>query len=178
MKNKEIEAYMEFAQTVSKMSYATRLKVGAVIAKEGGDIVSYGYNGTPSGYDNNCEYKVAKKVTPIEVSVMGYNEYDTSYMVGEFELKTRPEVIHAELNCIIKAARAGKSCEGAWLFLTHMPCDGCVKHIVQSGIKMIVYKDVYASASHGNSNGKKMLEKAKIQLIQWNGSMTSSILQD
>lgn len=148
MKKKEVETYLEFATTVAKMSYARRLKVGAVIAKSDGDIISYGYNGTPRGYDNNCEVNNKEGI-----------------------LETRQEVIHAELNAILKAARKGRSCEGAWLFLTHKPCDDCTKHIAQSGIIQVIYSDVYDSKSHGNHNGAKILDDAKVGIYQWKGEL-------
>jgi dCMP deaminase len=141
---KEIDLYMEFAAAVANRSRATRLKVGAIIAHSNGDIVSYGWNGTPIGYPNECEY-----------------------MDDEGNTYTKVEVVHAEMNAILKAARAGKSCDGAWLFITHLPCDGCIKHIVQSGISYVVYGEHYASKSNGNATGQAMMKHGRLKLIDY-----------
>lgn len=122
MKRKEIELYMDFAKRISLMSHAKRLKVGAVIVRDNGDIISYGYNGTPTGSDNCCEY------------------------VLDNHLVTKPEVLHAEHNAICKAARFGKSTDGAILIQTHSPCIECAKMILQSGIKRVIYGEVYRSS--------------------------------
>jgi len=119
MKHKEINLYIDLVSRIAKMSHAKRLQVGAVIAKPGGILLAYGYNGMPSGMDNTCE---------------------TSNV-------TNPEVIHAEANAILKCAREGRSTEGAWLFLTHSPCIECAKMILQSGITSLVYITKYKDES-------------------------------
>lgn len=106
--------YMDIAIRVSEMSYAVRNKVGAVIVKDG-NIISFGWNGTPSGFPNCCEY-------------------------GDI---TKSEVIHAESNALIKLAKSTGNADGATLYLTLSPCYDCCKLIIQSGIKRVVYRDVY-----------------------------------
>ncbi len=103
-------AYMKMALEWAKLSHCNRAKVGALIVK-GKMIISDGYNGMPSGFDNKCEV----------------------------EGKTDWKVIHAEANAILKCARHGTSCEGATLYVTLAPCKECAKLILQSGIKRIVY---------------------------------------
>ena len=137
MKEKEMLLYMDWAKRVAQCSSATRLKVGAVIARSGGLVVAYGWNGTPNGFSNECELNNV----------------------------TKPEVVHAEMNAIMKAAREGRSCEGAWLFITHLPCDLCVKHIVQSGVKFVVYDEVYKSSSGNNRTGFEMLERGGVRCM-------------
>ena len=113
MKDKEISLYMDWAERVSVMSYASRLKVGAVLVN--GANVVYGYNGTPRGWDNVCE----------------------------LDGVTKDEVLHAEDNAILKCAEHGMSCSGATLFVTHQPCLKCAIKIIQSNIKTVYYKYQY-----------------------------------
>lgn len=108
---------------VSKTSYAKRLQVGAV-AVINGRVVSVGFNGTPPGMDNNCE------------EVIQYSD-DT---VG---LKTKQEVIHAEMNLIYKMARDGEAGYGSDLFVTHAPCFECSKAILSVGFKNVFYEEEY-----------------------------------
>lgn len=107
--------YLKMAQEWAKLSHAARKKVGALLVKDG-QIISDGFNGTPSGYDNTCE-----------------DENDT----------TRWEVLHAESNAILKCAKFGDSCDGATLYLTYSPCRECSKLIAQSGIKRVVFIEEY-----------------------------------
>jgi dCMP deaminase len=107
--------YLKMAKTWSELSHCERKKVGALIVKNG-MIISDGYNGTPSGYDNCCETE----------------NWETHWYT-----------IHAESNAILKCARWGHSCEGATLYLTHSPCKDCSKSILQSGIKRVVYIEDY-----------------------------------
>jgi dCMP deaminase len=106
--------YIEIAETISKHSKAERKKVGAVLVKNN-RIISIGYNGTPSGFDNTCE----------ENGI------------------TKKEVIHAESNCITKCARSNESSDGSSLYVTLSPCMECSKLIIQSGIKEVFYKEEY-----------------------------------
>ena len=99
----------------AKNSYCKRLQVGALIVKDK-MIISDGYNGTPSGFENVCE--------------------DESGV-------TKPYVLHAEANAITKVAKSGNSSEGATLYVTASPCLECSKLIIQSGIKRVVYRDEY-----------------------------------
>jgi dCMP deaminase len=107
--------YLKMAKTWSELSHCDRKKVGALIVKNG-MIISDGYNGTPSGYDNCCE-----------------NE----------NWETHWYTIHAEANAILKCARHGHSCDGSTLYQTHSPCKECSKLILQSGITRLVYIEDY-----------------------------------
>jgi len=124
MKQKWIDAFMDTAERFAQLSSAKRLKVGAVVVKDN-RIISIGYNGMPSGWDNICE------------EIIETNED------GEVVTKTRDEVIHAEANAISKLAKSGDSGNGADLFCTHAPCIHCAKIIYGAGIKRVFYRDVY-----------------------------------
>jgi dCMP deaminase len=126
MKQKFIDAYMDVAERFSKLSTAKRLNVGAIVVKDD-RIISIGYNGMPSGWDNECE------------DVVGQDD------VGSPVLKSKPEVLHAESNAIAKLARSSESGEGASIFITHSPCIECAKLIYQSGIAKVYYKSTYRS---------------------------------
>ena len=134
--------HMSVAAVYSEVSSARRLKVGCVIVKNN-TIIGIGYNGMPSGWDNNCEdeirYPDAEGVT----------------------LKTKPEVLHAETNCIAKLAKSNESGLGATMFITHAPCLDCAKLIYQSGINSILYRNSYRDTS-----GVTFLEKSGIQVTQ------------
>lgn len=126
---------MEVAGTYARLSTARRLQVGAIVVKDD-RIISIGYNGMPSGWDNNCEDEVVE-IQP---------EYGVgSIIVNTGELKTKPEVLHAEANAIAKVARSPESSENAVIFVTHAPCIECAKLIYQSGIKQVFYRDNYRS---------------------------------
>lgn len=135
---------MDWAERASDLSHARRLHVGAVIVKDD-SVISYGYNGMPAGWDNNCEY---------EVLVEEEDDYTT-------ELKTRPEVLHAESNAIAKLAKTNNSGKDADIFITHAPCMECAKLIYQSGIRRVFYGENYRDDS-----GIKFLEKSNIEIIQ------------
>ncbi len=107
-------SYLEMAEIWAQNSYCKRRKVGALLVKDR-MIISDGYNGTPSGFENICE----------EDGV------------------TKPYVLHAEANAITKVAKSGNSSEGATLYVTASPCLDCSKLIIQSGIKRVVYRDEY-----------------------------------
>lgn len=113
--NKFDERYLEMAQVWAKNSYCKRRQVGALIVKDR-MIISDGYNGTPSGFENVCE--------------------DENGI-------TKPYVLHAEANAISKVAKSGNSSEGATLYVTASPCMECSKLIIQAGIKRVVYMDEY-----------------------------------
>ena len=116
MLNKWHIAYMKAAHLFADLSSAERLKVGAIIVKDG-RIISIGYNGTPSGWDNTCEQDDV----------------------------TKPEVIHAEANAISKLARSTESGRGAEMYLSHSPCVECAKLIYASGIVRVFYQTTYRS---------------------------------
>ena len=120
--DKSDSIYMEMTTAWSKKSHCKRRQVGALIVKDS-TIISDGYNGTPTGHDNCCENDIAKGTILVE--------------------ETKWEVIHAETNAILKCAKNGISCDGGTLYVTLSPCKDCSKLIVQSGIKRLVYKEVY-----------------------------------
>ena len=130
--------YMDIAKRVAKMSYARRLQVGAVVVKDD-RVISMGFNGMPSGWDNNCEHIVEQ------------------HEDGGQILKTKPEVLHAESNAVSKLARSAESGLGADMFITHAPCMDCAKLIYQSGIKCVYFEMAYRDDS-----GIKFLEKSGV----------------
>ena len=147
MKASMLQAHLDVAQRYSQLSKARRLKVGAVVVKND-RIISIGYNGTPPGWDNNCEDVVG------EVKDEAGNVVDTL-------LKTKPEVLHAEENAIGKLARSHESGDGATMFLTHAPCAQCAKLILVSGIRQVFYRDTYRDDS-----GVQFLIKGGIDVQQ------------
>lgn len=113
-------AHMGAAEVYAKLSTAKRLQVGCVIVKDD-RIISIGYNGMPSGWDNVCEV----------------------------DNVTKPEVLHAEANAIAKVARSNESCVGASLYVTHEPCLDCAKLIYQSGVSKVFWRNKYPKGSAG-----------------------------
>lgn len=130
MKQKFIDYFMKIAHATAELSYAKRLQVGAVLVKDN-QIISSGYNGMPSGWDNNCEYEVPEKID-LE-----------SRTIAPQTLVTKAEVLHAEMNCISKVARSTLSSEGSTLFCTHAPCIDCAKFIYQAGITTLYFDKHY-----------------------------------
>lgn len=115
-KQKEYDKrYLEMADIWAKNSYCKRRQVGAIIVKEK-MIISDGYNGTPSGFENVCE---------------------------DEDFKTKPYVLHAEANAITKVAKSNNSSEGSTLYVTTSPCVECSKLIIQAGIKRVVFSNKY-----------------------------------
>jgi len=108
---------MDVAERFARLSSAQRAKVGAIIVKDK-RIISIGYNGMPSGWDNDCEH----------------------------DGKTKPEVLHAETNAIAKVAQSNESSRGSEIFCTHLPCIECAKLIHQSGIVTVYYREEYQAA--------------------------------
>lgn len=132
-KQKQFDArYLEMAQVWAQNSYCIRRKVGAIIVKDR-MIISDGYNGTPSGFENICE-----------------DESNT----------TKPYVLHAEANAISKVAKSTNNSDGATLYVTSSPCLECAKLIIQSGIKRVVFSDLYRI-----DDGVKLLQRAGIELV-------------
>lgn len=123
--------YMDIAKRIALMSRAQRNKVGALLEKDG-RIISMGWNGTPSGFDNVCE--------------------DENNV-------TKPEVIHAEMNAILKLAKSHDSGNGSTMYVTLSPCVQCAKAIIQSGIKRVKYDTPYRDLS-----GVDLLERAGITI--------------
>lgn len=142
MKQKWIDAYMDVAERFAQLSYAVRLKVGSVIVKDH-RIISIGYNGVPAGWDNQCEDKIYMRPDDNRE-----DQYPLSDHEGRYFLKTRPSVIHAEANAILKLARDGEMGRDATLFCTHAPCIDCAKMIYGAGISGVYYKHLYRD-DHG-----------------------------
>jgi dCMP deaminase len=146
MKQKLIDAYMKTAETFAELSHARRLHVGAIVVKDD-RIISIGYNGMPAGWDNNCEDEIVVAV------VDGVPQREIK------ELKTKPEVLHAETNAIAKLAKSNESGMGATMFITHAPCLDCAKLIYQSGISSVLYRNSYRDTS-----GVEFLTKSGIEV--------------
>lgn len=130
MKQKWLDAYMDTAERFAQLSTAKRLQCGAILVKDD-RIISIGYNGTPAGWDNICE--------------------DNNV--------TKPEVLHAETNCLAKVAQSSESSKDAIMFSTHMPCMECAKLIYQSGIKTVYYRHKYRL-----DEGVKFLQKSGVSV--------------
>jgi dCMP deaminase len=137
-------AYLRIASEWSKLSYCKRKQVGAIIVRDR-MIISDGYNGTPSGFENFCED-------------------DEGY--------TKWYVLHAEANAISKVARSTQSCENATLYITLSPCKECSKLIHQSGIKRVVYHNGYRDTSGIDFLEKAGIEVLKIDNLD---TETSSV---
>jgi dCMP deaminase len=138
MKPKFIEYYMKFAELTSTLSYAKRLQVGAVLVRDH-KVLSTGYNGMPTDWENNCEFELE-----------------------DGSLKTKPEVLHSEMNALMKVAQSTESSAGATLFCTHAPCMDCAKAIYQAGISTVYYKETYRS-----EDGLNFLKKSGINVHQY-----------
>lgn len=138
MKQKFIDAHMKVAEVYAQLSSAVKLHVGAIIVKND-RIISIGYNGMPSGWENNCED-----------------------VLDDGSLLSKPEVLHAETNAIAKLARSSESGEGASIFITHAPCLQCAKLIYQSGINSVYYRNTYRSDDGLNFLSKCNIEVEKI----------------
>lgn len=130
------ERYLRMARIWAENSYCVRRKVGALIVKDK-MIISDGYNGTPSGFENICE---------------------------DAEGKTKPYVLHAEANAITKVAKSANNCDGATLYITAAPCLECSKLIIQAGIKRVVFSDNYRSNEGLELLGRVGIECVQIQL--------------
>jgi len=152
MPNKIDIAHMNAAEGYAKLSYAKRLKVGAIITKDD-RVISIGYNGTPAGWDNDCEDVIRETFT--YVIDKGGEEYEGA----NNSLKTKPEVIHAESNAIGKLARSSESGDGATMYITHAPCFDCAKLIHVAGIKKVFYREAYRS-----TEGIEFLNKSNIEV--------------
>jgi dCMP deaminase len=147
IKPKMKTAYMDVAERFAELSSAKRLHVGAIVVKDD-RIISIGYNGMPTGWDNNCEYREYDLATDINGNYFpdpdGHYPYADEH--GRYALRTRPEVLHAEMNSLMKLAKSNESADGAAIFITHAPCMECAKGIYQAGIKEVYYKNDYRSS--------------------------------
>ena len=160
MKDKFVNAFMDVAERFSKLSSAKRLQVGAIIVKDD-RIISIGYNGMPSGWDNNCEFTIfvtKDEAQGYDMPAQGYTETERGNWT---RLKTRPEVLHAESNALAKLARSSESGEGATMFITHQPCLDCEKLIYQSGISTVYFKEPYRLNS-----GLDFLQKSNVEVYK------------
>jgi len=160
MKDKFIQAHMEAAGVYARLSSAKRLQVGCVIVKDN-TIIGIGYNGMPSGWNNECEtidYVDENGQDYDEMIANGYTFGAVSEVAGYVRRITKPEVLHAETNAIAKVARSTNSTDGADMFVTCAPCLECAKLIHQSGIKRVFYEHTYR-----NDDGLKFLEMCEIE---------------
>lgn len=151
---------MEAAGVYARLSSAKRLQVGCVIVKDN-TIIGIGYNGMPSGWDNECEtidYVDENGQDYDEMISNGYTFGAVSEVAGYVRRITKPEVLHAETNAIAKVARSTNSTDGADMFVTCAPCLECAKLIHQSGIKRVFYEHTYR-----NDDGLKFLEMCEIE---------------
>ena len=141
------EICMKSAEEWSKMSKCKRKKVACIIYKpKNNTIISVGYNGTPSGFDNDCEDRRYKKGTP--------NSHTNWW------------VLHAEANAIVKMARSkGESTKGTTLYTTCSPCKECAKLIIQAGIKRVVYRDVYRDEPQLAYEALDLLKQADVDVF-------------
>jgi dCMP deaminase len=132
------ETYMGTAILHSKLSKALRAQVGAILVTKQG-VTLTGYNGTAVGRPNECE------------TVHWNSNHELKHLI------TKPEVIHAELNCIMKAAREGVSCIDATVYVTLAPCVQCAAMMLQAGVKRVVYLQQYRDDS-----GIKLLQESNV----------------
>ena len=148
------KAYMKMALAMGELSYAIRNKVGCIIVSKNGQVISQGFNGTPTGYDNccedphcSCQYVRGCAVTEKPISEQMSVKYCSSIAFGHpcryLTLTTKPEVLHAESNAISKCAKWISSTEEATLYVTLSPCFECSKMIIQAGIKRVCYLEEY-----------------------------------
>lgn len=165
--------YMQMAYQVAKLSYAERRKVGCVIVKDE-QIISFGYNGTPHGFDNECEsiettsWDFPDQAELFQVQLLKQE----GWILSEddsctcYKYITRREVLHAESNALMKLAKSTMSCKDSVLYTTTLPCFDCAKLIIQAGVKEVFYCEDYRDMS-----GIILLQRAGIkinQVIVWN----------
>lgn len=159
--------YMQMAYQIAKLSYAERRKVGCLIVKDE-QIVSFGYNGTPHGFDNQCEdlHAVLPK-SDEQIIALKEGGYCCDKHGGTWsKLLTKKEVLHAESNAITKLAKSTLTSKDSILYTTTSPCFDCAKLIIQAGVKEVYYCEEYIDVS-----GINLLERAGIkthQVIVWN----------
>ncbi len=183
-KERKIEydiVYIQMAQCVAQLSNAIRNKVGCIIVSEDGQIISQGFNGMPTGFDNCCEdphcsckyvhgCAVTEKPIDEQMSVefcanalkpLGHANDKKGYPCHYLTLTTKPEVLHAETNAISKCAKLMASTNNSTMYATLSPCFDCAKFIIQSGIKRLVFLDLYR-----NKEGIELLKNANIIVEQ------------
>lgn len=159
---------MDICERISQMSHAIRLKVGSILVKDN-NIISFGWNGTPTDWDNNCE-------DIVWAAPEDYNLTQTEFLkkypyvarpsgVGHeisYGLKTKPEVLHSEANCLSKIGKSPLSSVGATMYCTHAPCLECAKLIHQFGINSVYYRSQYRS-----QDGIEFLKKSGVNVEQY-----------
>lgn len=158
-------AYMKMAIAMSELSYAIRKKVGSIIVSKNDQVISQGFNGTPSGYPNICEYvnmrtiaiDMLYKQNMPEIDILKYVQKEIDNGNTELKLITKDEVLHAESNAISKCAKYHSSTKDGTLYVTLSPCINCAKLIIQAEIKRVVYLEDYRDDS-----GIKLLENCGI----------------
>ena len=154
---------MEMAYSVAKLSYAARRQVGCVIIKDN-QIISFGYNGTPHGFDNECEnIEVLDNVNTADAHQLLYMGFEMVDDHSCIKKTTKKEVLHAESNALTKIAKSTLSSEGSILYTTTAPCFECSKLIIQSGIKEVYFNETYRDMS-----GVELLNKANIKVNKTN----------
>ena len=162
---------MDLAKRTANLSTAKRLKVGAILVKND-NIIGFSYNGTPSGWDNNCEERVWMPpdaggwldVDQIEKQ-WPYEEYSdeiSSEFIGRYKLQTKQEVSHAEENLIMKLSCSPESSEGSVMFVTHNPCYVCSRLIYGAKINHVIYDQDYR-----DSSGLDFLKKCGIKVEKY-----------
>lgn len=172
MKQKHITAYFKVAYAFAECSTAIRLKVGAIVVKDD-RIISIGYNGMPSGWDNNCENIVWDTgaggwLSPDEfTNAYPYQKWNEDAGCDvHYGLKSKPEVLHAERNALYKLAASNESGKDASMFITHSPCLECSKSIYGAGIKRVFYNISYRSDA-----GITFLRKCGVEVTQYSNSI-------
>ncbi len=136
--------YLSIAELYAAESKAERAKVGAVLVTNSGILIP-GYNGTPAGEDNACELDL------------------------EGKLVTKANVIHAEMNCLIKCSKEGVSSSGAILYVTLSPCSACAAAIVAAGISAVYYKELYETDNKGITALSYLAKHLKVEKIEVKG---------
>lgn len=160
--------YMQVAYQFAKLSYANRRKVGCIIVKDN-QVISFGYNGMPHGFDNKCEEDDIKYYENPDIALELIEDHGYDCENGCCTKKnaiTKREVLHAESNAIMKVAKSTMSCEGATLYTTTCPCFDCAKLIIQAGISKVYYTEDYR-----DMGGVELLQCADIiveQVNAWN----------
>lgn len=156
MNKSMIDVNMDLACSMAAISHGKRLQVGAVLVTAN-DVVLRGVNGLPKPLGNELEYR---EYSPDNVwfgdDCPLRDENDCDY-----KLTTKPTVIHAELNCLLKAAREGVSVVGSTLFVTHSPCPHCASMLAAAGVVKVYYKGV-----HRNGEGLEVLKQCGIEAMQ------------
>lgn len=162
MNKRLTDFFMNIAHQCATMSRATRAKVGCLVVKNN-NIISFSWNGTPAGWDNECEYKDYVQDNSnwrsFEELALAYPYFDD---IGRYRLTTKPEVMHAERNALDKITKSHENSDGATLFVTLSPCIECAKSIYTTGIKKVVYGEKYR-----NTDGLDYLTKAGVEIEQW-----------